>query len=336
MFRALLLLSVPFLIAGLAEEPQAFRAPVPAAAPVTETLAEEATPSSHPGAIINAFQAFKTNLWSLITQKQYQCIVAVFALQLGLIALYDGRSFFKVLVVICVGSVAFCMVLSQLRTTWTEGESTVMKYVASLEVGLFMAMVSYKGWEGTQLLLGLVVGLYLFHNVQAAAFMVPQLQDFAQHSIWKVIVASLMVAVGSWMVHDKYGAARVLGVLAPLFGSTLLVATAEYALVLLCTLPGPGKALNCPVSPSAVPSVFEFWYMIAFPMHSEAVGYFKLANKNLVLGGQPIEVDRALGIFFSLVIFAVAANAQLKAARQANAALTAPLLAEENSVPKTV
>jgi len=327
--RVLFLLVVPVLIAaqdlqakteaawalpGMGDTPEA---------PTTEGAApagahkEEATapPPAHQGPVVNALQAFKSNLWSLITVKDYQCIVAIFALELGLVALYDGRSFFKVLVVLCVAALVFCMVLSQLRTTWVEGESTVMKYVASLEVGLFIGLCAYKGWEGTQLLLGLFAGMYIFSNVQAVAMITPYVQKLAVHSAWVVTVGPLAVAVGAWMTHERFGGGRVFGILAPLFGSTLVVATAAYGFMLLCTVQGVGVALNVSVAPSAVPSVFEFWYMIVSPMHSEAVGYFHMAHKNIVLGGTPIELDRVLSIFFSIVIFFVSTKFQLKADR---------------------
>jgi len=291
---------------------------------------------------MNALGAFKSDLWALITQKQYQSIVAIFALQLGLVALYDGRSFVKVLVTICISAIAFCMVLSQLRTTWVEGDAAVMKYVAALEVGVFIGVVGHKGWEGTQLLLGFAVGMYIYHNIHALALQTPYIQKTAAHSTFAVVVAPLMVAVGSWMTHERYGAARVFGVLAPLFGSSLLVATAEYALVFACTIPGVGKALNLAVAEADVPSVFEFWYMLACPMHSEAVGYFKMAHKNLNEDDTPIELDRVLGIFFCLLIFACATSCQLKADREARnaakVALQTPLLSQDSAAkhpPKT-
>jgi len=261
----------------------------------------------------NAVQAFKADLTALIKERHYQWVVAICALVFGLIALYDGQKFFQLLVLVSIAAVFFCFVLSQLRSTWTGAVASVAKYVVSLEVGAFIGLAAYKGWEGTQLLLGLAVGIYLFDTLQGIALLIPYVQIAAHHSVWIVSVGTLMVAVGSWMVHQKYGAGRVLGIFAPLFGSSLVVATCGYFSMLCVSVPAVGKALHVAVSRADVPSVFEFWYMIAYPMHSQAVGFFEVAGKDIVLDNTKFEIDRILGIFFWVVIFTLGMSFQLKA-----------------------
>lgn len=191
--------------------------------------------------------------------------------------------------------------------------SRIAKYVASLEVGLFMGWAAKEGWKGTQLLLGFVLGLYMFHTVQGVALTIPYLDNVAKHSTWMVSVCTFMVGLGAWMTHEQKGAGRVFGILSPLFGSSLVVATMGYLFMLSCCLPAVAKATHVDVSSSDVPSVFEFWYMIVFPMHSEAVGFFTFTDKDLVIGSNKFEIDRILGIFFWIVIFVLGAYFQLRA-----------------------
>jgi len=339
--RTLLFLAAPFLIACLGSEAPAVVAlpeEAPASKPSPAAPAEAPLPATGgiQVPIPNAVQAFKADFWKSITIEHFQWAVAIVAMVVGLAALYDGRGFFKILVVGCIGAVFFCFVLSQLRETWVTGAAKIMKYVASVEVGLFAGLAAYKGWEGTQLLLGLVVGVYLYQNLEALALVTPYVQIAAQHSIWMVVVCTLMVALGSWMVHERYGAGRVLGVAAPLFGSSLVVSTFGYLFMfLISTNPAFGKSLNVTVLPGDVPAVFEFWCMIVFPMHSKAVGYFAAAGKNIVVGGNPVELDRVLSIFFCFVFFALSARYQLRvdkdARAQASGALKARLLVQDDS-----
>jgi len=270
--------------------------------------------------VTSALEVFKADLWAIITVAHYQWVIAIGSLVLGSVALYDGKHFFKLLVSICVGASAFTVVLSQLRPNWTGEIAYWAKYVASLEVGALIGWSAYSGWNGTQLLLGLTLGMCLFHNLQAVAQTIPYIDIAAQHSIWIITVSTLMVAIGVWGMDAKRGAGRVLGILCPVFGGSLVVATCGYLTMLACTLPAAEKVLHMTVSPSDVPSVFEFWYMIACPMNSQAVGFFKFTNRYMNISAPSgtlikLEVDRTLGIFFWVIISAVAIWCQLKADR---------------------
>merc|ERR1719359_1069857 len=100
-----------------------------------------------------------------------------------------------------------------------------------------------------QLMLGLLLGLYLYHSVQALATNLPYLDKASEQSVWIIAVATLMVAFGTWALHSKYGAGRVLGILCPLFGASLVVATCGYLCMLGCTTPQGQKALHVTVPP---------------------------------------------------------------------------------------
>jgi len=292
---------------------------------VLACLAEEQNAEA-PSELSSAVGAAKTDLWELITTKNFQWVIAIFGLVFGYVALTDGKKFFQWLVLVSVGAVSFCFVLSQLQATWVGNAAKIAKYFASLEVALFMGFAAKKGWDCTQLLLGLAVGMYIFHTVQGVALSVPQIADVATHSVWITALCTLTVLLGCWMTHENHGAGRVMGVLTPLFGSSVVVAAIGYLAMLAFT-----GDVN---TPSKVPSVIEFWNMIVFPMQSQAVGIFHSTDTALTFGTHKFEIDQVLGVFFTIVIFGLSVKYQLKADTDERHALKAPLLAPEKSKPK--
>lgn len=303
------LLLAPILIACLAKE-----------APMTGhevELPEEATPATVIQSKEGAIEAFKADLKSVVTDQSFQPVIAIFAMALGVAALWDGKHTFRLIVSICVGAVVFTIVLSQLDPTWTGHVAIFAKYFASLQVACFVAYSAYKGWDGMQLLLGLCAGLYLYHSVNALAKELPYVDKCSSHAAWIIVLGTLCVAFGTWALHADYGAGRVLGIVCPLFGASLVVATFSYLCMLCATMPKSQKALGVVVKPEDVPSVFEFWYMIVYPLHSQAVGYFHFAGKFININGQQYDIDRVLGVFMWIVIALPSICLQLKADRKA-------------------
>lgn len=285
------------------------------AAVLIACFAQEDATAAAPGDLDTAFDAAKADLWKLITNKDAQWAVAVVGLIFGYVALTDGKKFFQVLVLLSTAVVTFCMALSQIDT-----ENKVCNTIAAVEVGLFMGFAAKKGWECTQLLLGLAIGTYMFHNVQALALSIPQVADLAHHSVWITALCTAMVLLGCWMVSEKHGAGRVMGIVTPLFGSSVVVAAIGYLAMLAFVGDGSAK----------VPSVVEFWNMIANPLHSQAVGIFAATDTALIVGSHRLEIDQVLSIFFTIVIFVASVKYQLKvdAEERTPTALKAPLLTE--------
>lgn len=290
----------------------------------TEAEAVTSSPAAAPApampanscVVTSAMEAFEADVWTILTLEHYQWVIAICSVVLGLAALWDGRAFFKILVTLCAGGMAFIVVLSQLRPSWTGEVARLAKYVASLEAGVFVGWAAYAGWDGSQLLLGLTFGMYVFHclqgTMQVISQSIPYVDFVANHSIWLVSASTLSVVFGAWALHEKYGAGRVLGVLAPVFGGSLIVATCGYLWMLLCAVSPVGTLLHATVLPADVPSVFEFWYMIACPMRSQAVGFFNFTNRDITIRGSKFELDRDLGLLFWVIISLLGAARQLK------------------------
>merc|ERR1719217_1220266 len=97
-----------------------------------------------------------------------------------------------------------------------------------------------------------------------------------------VLMGTVCVALGIALVHDRYGGPKALGLFASLLGSSLVVSAIGYFSMASCTLPSPPIHIN--ISPSQVASVYEFWYMMVFPMNSRPVGLFEATHKELVIG----------------------------------------------------
>jgi len=280
-------------------------------------LPAEATPTTVIRSNSAAIEAFKADLTAVVTEQALQPVIAMFAMALGIAALWDGKHTIKILVSACVGAVVFTVVLSQLTPTWTGQVAQFAKYFASLQIAIFVAYSSYKGWEGMQLLLGLCAGLYLYNTVNALLQHLPYVSAASEHAAWIIVLATLCVAFGTWALHADYGAGRILGIVCPLFGASLVVATMSYITLLCCTNPKSQKAFHVIIKPEDVPSVFEFWYMIVYPLHSKAVGFFAVTHKFININGQQYDIDRVLGIFLWILIAIPAICCQLRADRKA-------------------
>lgn len=270
----------------------------------------------------NSVQALRTAFWNLIKIPHYQWAIAVFVLVLGGAALWDGPKFFKYMILSIVAAFTFFLMMSQLEETWVTGIGRYLKFFFAIEVGLFVMVAAWVGWQGTQLLLGGAIGMYMFDYVTAVAVRVPYVEIAAKHSLWTVIVSTLCVGFGCWMIHDHQGyggADKVLGLVAPAVGSTLVASAFGYLFMLLCTVPSVGKLLKVVVLPSQVPSVLEFWWMIVHPLDSQAVGFFAATHRNLVIGKKEFPIDRILGILFAALLFAGGAYRQWKNANRRKA-----------------
>jgi len=285
------------------------------------------------GPFKNAVDTLKVNMWHEISDREHQPIIAASALVVGLVGLIDGRRFFRMLVLLCFSLVAFCVTLTQVETT-AIGHNMLAKYFVSMEVALLAGYTMHKGWEGTQLLLGSVLGLFIFHTVQGLAALVPNVDVAAHHSYWILSVGTLCVAIGIGLVHDKRGGSKFLGLFASLFGSSLVVATIGYLSMLACTVPDVAKSMGVSFKATDVPCLFEFWNMLAFPMTSQAVGFFTSTHRDLNIGKHSFDLDRILSLFFWAVFSFVATRYQIRKARaeQSSDMLKVRLLSKEEAV----
>jgi hypothetical protein len=257
-------------------------------------------------------------MWTIIASEDSQQMIASFAFFMGIAALYDGRGFFQALVVILMAAFFFCFTLSQLQDKWSGPEDEAKRVIASLEVSLFFGFVTYRGWEGVQLLIGLVVGLYAAQVLQGLVLLS---NPAFGSSDWTIILYTSSVLAGAFIVHENAGARKVFGILAPLIGSSLVVSALDWFWMLTCSKPG-NEGLCTPIK--KVPSVFEFWYMIAYPFHSKAVGYFEATGKVPSAAAQNplLEPDRLLSLCLTAFFFFAGTCYQLKSykAKQAAAA----------------
>merc|ERR1711988_186247 len=143
-----------------------------------------------------------------------------------------------------------------------------------------MGYAAWAGWDGAKMILGIAIATCLFHAEQRLAFNCKNTHYAAQHGLWILFFFTFFQVFGQWCVSEKGGQGRVFGIIGPLFGSSLVVATSGYFFMLARSSPAFGSVIG----PSDVPSVFDFWYMIAFPMHSKAVGYFTENGSGINIG----------------------------------------------------
>jgi len=275
----------------------------------------------------SAAEILLSDVWVLLTGRDYQAIVATFAFVFGIVALVDGPNMVKIVTFLTFATVAFVVALSQLESTW-EGPQAIAKYFAAFEVALFVGFAAYKTWEGTQLILGALFGLYIFECEQAlASFM---LISDSHQAAWIVLMGTACIVVGIAMVHDRYGGPKVLGALASLFGGSLVISALGWFSMFVCTLPSP--PVHVSITAAQVASVYEFWYMMVLPMKSEPVGLFTATNHMLNFGSYHFDIDRILCIFFWMVLFTCGARLQVRASnRKVTDTLKARLLPQHEA-----
>jgi len=246
----------------------------------------------------------------LLPHKNQGAIAAVCFL-FGMVALVDGRRSLKFLVAAAIGFATLGFQLHQLQPAGHEHMTAMALYIAAAEVSLLMSYVAYKGWEGTQLLLGFGLGMFLFDMLFHYAMTAPVLSSFAKQIPVVVGVCTCMVAAGVWAIHERGGGQKVLGLLAPVIGSSLVVSAIGWCVIASCSLPNP-PPIGVRVAPADVPAVIQFWNMIVFPMNTEAVGVFGAAGKFLLMGSSKISIDRVLGIFFWIIFLLLGIRYQVR------------------------
>jgi len=307
--------AAPILIACLALQANAidlnpfddFGGPAPAPSAPSSGSGKQTAPA--PSANMPDFsKVLEENVLALVNAQQRQNVIAGIVFIMGVFALVNGAKFFRVLVVILVVAVFFVVALSQLKNNDWDGKFAEQKRLfAAAEVGLFFGAVAWKGWEGVQLVIGLLLGLYVAELIKAVAQYAGQEQAASQTAA-TVIIYTFGVLLGAYLVNDKFGAKRTFGILAPLFGSTLVVTAMAY------TVLSAAPTLKIPNPPS----VLSTWWAIILP------NKFPFATF-------PFQA-RVGCTCVSVLLFLIAARAQINSAGktvQAKEGLTAGLLDEQ-------
>jgi hypothetical protein len=253
------LTAAPILIACLASawdigDPFAT---APAAAPAATPAGGKAPAApAAPGVPADFTKVLEDNMLSLINDPNHQLTVAALAFVLGAFALVDGARFFRSVVTIMFGLTFFIIALSQLKNNdWTGENAGQKRLFAAAEVGIFFAMIAHRGWEGVQLVIGLLLGIYVADLIQDFAKVIGKEQAASQTGP-TLLIYTVGVLIGTLGVNDRFGARKTFGILAPLFGSSLIVAAmGHYASTV------GNMAMANP------PSVFSVWWMIVRPTH---------------------------------------------------------------------
>jgi len=261
--------------------------------------------------VADALKSFQNEVGQLLRHRDFQWAIAFVSCVFGFVALLDGRRSLKWLVVVAVGLATLGFQLRQFQPAGRDEMTATALYVAALEISLFMGYVVYQGWEGAQILIGFVLGMYLFDVLCNFASLIPYFDSLAQQVPVMVGLLSLTVLMSMLAIHEKHGGRKVLGVLAPIVGSGLIVSGIGWLAIASCSLSDP-LPIGVTVAPADVPSVIEFWNMIVFPTSSKAVGVFGAGDKFLVIGDAKYSLDRVTGVFFWIVFFLLGMRYQTK------------------------
>jgi hypothetical protein len=262
--------------------------------------------------VTRAFSLLQDQVVAVINTQRFQGAIAGIGLFFGLAAMIDGCRFFKLLVSVSIVGIIFAVAISQLDGTWEGQLGHSVAVIASLEIALFFGAAAYVGWEGAQLILGLTLGWYLFRAGEAVipALLPQTIQTLPNldSGAWAVGSATICVLLGTYLINDKGGAARVLAVLAPLLGASMVVASGYFLVMLSTTMPNANP--HTPVAD--MPAVLDFWAMMVTPWKSRAVGLFSLHGTDVKVGATKIEPDRAICMAFWFILFVITSCLQWK------------------------
>jgi len=210
------------------------------------------------------------------------------------------------------------------------------KYTTALEISLAVGWAAFVGWGGTQLLMGLSGGIWIFKGVDVVtSLMLSYFQvdfDIHENNPYLISTRTLSLAFGLWVVHDGIygGGKRFFGLLAPVLGSSMVVAAFSYTLLFVISKSRPlQKALDVELK-GDVPSVWQFWMMMVHPLTSKAVGLFTLKGDNSEFADHSIQPDRIIALLLWFTLSVIGIRFQLKpASKPWPASIEKPLLEKD-------
>jgi len=251
-----------------------------------------------------------TQLHATLSAQRFQMGIMVLALPFAALALFDGRKFFQILMTIGAGILAFGLVISQLAWHTMEGDETPEahygKYIIAIEAGLFIGYAAHKAWEGTQLVLGLCLGLYVYQAFASLCSSSPSWAGLVEPVVLQFAFGSAITLVTTYSIHQSLGGGKFLAILCPFLGGSVLSALAGYL-----------YAMTQPFMPrDQVPCIIDYWLMVVFPSQNPGVGPWTYAHRGFDFAGVHLNADRTIGqiIWFVTAFFGVCV--QLKAERE--------------------
>jgi hypothetical protein len=229
-----------------------------------------------------------------------QWAIALFALILGCVMLFDGEFCIHWMMISAVFLFTYLFMLEEIQSLG-GGNNVVVLQIAAVEIGIACAVIAQQGYEGIRLLIGLLIGAVFaqyFHELSTIA-------SWGNNG-WVVLVCTnLFMVLGVWMwmgkCHQKLAA-----VVSSIVGGALVASAVGFYMMFLCVQTGMFKdQLKIPDDANLVWVDF-FMQLLARNEQgqstwSDSAGFFQY--KPLQLGGKRIPTDFILGLLLWLTMF---------------------------------
>jgi len=277
-------------------------------ATAADALPETTTPMpSSPPAIL---QSIANALTYELNNAPYQWAIALLAALFGFVMVFDGDLCFKWILVSGVFIVTYILAMNQVTAIWDLSYNSPLRQVVGLEAGAVAAYCAFRGIEGVQLVVGVILGMAVAH--QSLLLLVAQGAGVLVTDKRATVAYFSVFVLGMVMVFCSKGLTKVLAVLSPAVGGALIVSALAFAVTELWV-----QGLLSSVE-SAFPGLtpqsgtwFEFLQLL-WSSHSEDVGLFAGSKYNFSIQGQEWRFDKVADGTLWFLFFAVGCRLQLK------------------------
>ncbi|CAE8659381.1 unnamed protein product [Polarella glacialis] len=188
-------------------------------------LPETSTPMpSSPPAIL---QSIANALTYELNNTPYQWAIALLAAIFGFVMVFDGDLCFKWILVSGVFIVTYILAMNQVSAIWDLSYNSPLRQVVGLEAGAVAAYCAFRGIEGVQIVVGVILGMAVAH--QSLLLLVAQGAGVLVTDKRATVAYFSVFVLGMVMVFRSKGLTKVLAVLSPAVGGALIVSALAFA-----------------------------------------------------------------------------------------------------------
>lgn len=230
--------------------------------------------------------------------------VALFAIFLGLVMIFDGEFAFKWFIVTVIFLVGSMVAADQINIVWDLPVDCIIWHIVRFEVGVISAYAAIIGIKGLMVLAGAFVGVLM--AIIAGNFFALQIDVLEE---WALVIYYTLFALGFMMLFESKHQVTVLAIIGPAVGGAFISSTLLFAVTNLVVYLGPFGALQ-PVEGSWIDFLNFLW-----TASSKDVGIF--VGSSYTING--FSLDCVCGYVFWFIFFVKGASIQLRAENEREA-----------------
>ncbi|CAE8654110.1 unnamed protein product [Polarella glacialis] len=267
---------------------------------------------SSPPAIVGSIANILTHE---LNNTPYQFVIALLAAIFGFVMVFDGDLCFKYILVGAIFIVTYIMAMNQVSAMWDLSYNNPLRQVVGIEAGAVAGYCAFRGIEGVQIIVGVLLGFALAH--QSLLVLVAQGADVLVSNRNATTAYFSVFVLGMVVVFSRKGYKTVLAFLSPAVGAALIVSALAFAVTELW-VQGQLKTVsdNFP-NLTPVSGTWVQFLQILWSTKSEDVGLFAGSKYNFSLQGQQWCFDRVADGTLWFLFFAIGSQMQLRRLKKA-------------------